>query len=259
MDASVFTEYETDLESVLTGVADKLGGEAVTLRGGSSTRPLLLYSLEADLLVSGPQDERRAVFRRVERELEEADEIIAQMEVEVQMADQDKAELQGKLRQHKAVVGKHKAELKSLASNADRDDLFSSRAAQGDHIAIPVSSDLDRPDSPASSSAAQAQRSRLLSGTDKLADGQRRLEESHRMALETEDVGTSILGNLRMQRDTLEHARDTLYDADNSIDRASSTIKKMIRTASTQRLVTYAIIAILVSLILYVLFSKLVG
>ncbi|BGP14514.1 t-SNARE VTI1 [Rhodosporidiobolus nylandii] len=79
------------------------------------------------------------------------------------------------------------------------------------------------------------------------------------MALETEDVGTSILGNLRMQRDTLEHARDTLYDADNSIDRASSTIKKMIRTASTQRLVTYAIIAILVSLILYVLFSKLVG
>jgi hypothetical protein len=35
MDASVFTEYETDLTTVLQSVADKLGGEAVTLRGGS--------------------------------------------------------------------------------------------------------------------------------------------------------------------------------------------------------------------------------
>ncbi|GAA5967063.1 hypothetical protein JCM11641_000429 [Rhodosporidiobolus odoratus] len=235
MDSSVFTEYETDLQAVFQGVADKLSAEAI----------------------SSHADDRRALFRRVERELEEADEIIAQMEVEVQTADRDKAELQGKLRGHKATAGKYKADLKTLSAPADRDDLFSS-SARADHVSVPTSTDFDRPDSP-SGPGASGQRARLLSATDKLADGQRRLEDSHRMALETEQVGTGILSNLRTQRDTLEHARDTLYDADNSIDRASNTIKKMIRTASTQRLVTYAIVGILVFLILYVLFGKLFG
>ncbi|GAA5829434.1 hypothetical protein JCM11251_005049 [Rhodosporidiobolus azoricus] len=232
---SVFAEYETDLETVLSAVADKLGGEALTLRG----------------------DDRRAMFRRVERELEEADEIIAQMEVEVQTADKDKAELQGKLRDHKATVARHKGDLNSLASNANRDDLLNP-SSRVDHVSIPMG-DLDRSESPSSASASQAQRTRLLSATDKLADGQRRLEDSHRMALETEDVGTNILRDLRTQRDTLEHTRDTLYDADSSIDRASNTLKKMIRRAYQQRAVTYAIIAVLVLLIVYVLISKLFG
>ncbi|GAA5873735.1 hypothetical protein JCM8547_005935 [Rhodosporidiobolus lusitaniae] len=221
MDLSAFGDYEQDLETVLTGVADKLQGEAVSLRG----------------------DERRSVFRRVERELEEADEIIAQMEVEVQTADRDRTELQGKLRGHKATVARHKTELKTLSSGADRDDLLGS-SSRGDHISIPMS-DLDRPESPSSTSASQAQRSRLLSQTDKLAQGQQRLDDSHRIALETEEVGTGILRDLRSQRDTLEHTRNTLYDADGSIDRASNTLKKMIRRAYQQRAVTYAIIAIL--------------
>ncbi|GAA6038006.1 hypothetical protein JCM8097_009536 [Rhodosporidiobolus ruineniae] len=233
--SSIFAEYETDLDTVLQGVQSKLSGDAVAFRG----------------------DERRALFRRVERELEEADEIIAQMEVEVQTADKNKAELQGKLRAHKGVVARHKADLKSFASTADRDDLLST-SSRPDHVSISMT-DLDRPDSPASASASQAQRSRLLSTTDKLADGQRRLEDSHRIALETEELGTGILRDLRSQRDTLEHTRDTLYGADSSIDRASNTLQKMIRRAYQQRAVTYAIIAVLVFLILYVLYSKLFG
>ena len=61
-----------------------------------------------------------------------------------------------------------------------------------------------------SGSPSFAQAQRLLSATDKLADGQRRLEESHRVALETEDLGTGILRDLRGQRETLEHTRDTV-------------------------------------------------
>lgn len=57
------------------------------------------------------------------------------------------------------------------------------------------------------------QRSRLLSATDKLSDGQRRLEDSHRVALETEVLGADILTNLRGQRDQLEHTRDTVSRA----------------------------------------------
>ncbi|GAA5967813.1 hypothetical protein JCM21900_001779 [Sporobolomyces salmonicolor] len=233
MDASVFAEYETDLEAVARSVADKLESDALTLRG----------------------DERRSVFRRVERELEEADEIIAQMEVEVQTAHHDKAELRAKLREHKSKIMRQKNDLKSLASTADRDDLLAAPSTSSSHVAIEMDARAESPSS-LSLSQAQAQRSQLLSATDKLSDGQRRLEDSHRVALEAEDLGTGILRDLRGQRDVLERTRDHLYEADGSIDRASNTLRKMVRRMYQQRAITYAIIAVLIFLILYVLFSK---
>ncbi|GAA6059459.1 hypothetical protein JCM10212_005398 [Sporobolomyces blumeae] len=232
MDSTIFAEYETDLDALVKAIADKLSGEAVNLR----------------------RDERRAVFRRIERDLEEADEIVAQMEVEVQTADHhEKPSLQVKLRGHRAKVAKHKADLKSLQATADRDDLLSAPSTSASHVAVDMD---DRTGSP-SPSAAHAQHSRLLSATDKLVDGQRRLEDSHRIALETEDLGTGILRDLRGQRDVLERTRDNLYEADGSVDRAANTIKKMVRRMHQQKAVTYAIIGVLVFLILYVLFAKL--
>lgn len=95
-----------------------------------------------------------------------------------------------------------------------------------------------------------SQASRLLSATDKLTDGQQRLEASHRVALETEQVGSGILNDLRSQRERLTHTRDNvsrlytstfscgtdgvipdiqLYQADGSIDRASQSLQKMVR------------------------------
>ncbi|BGP54459.1 t-SNARE VTI1 [Rhodotorula sphaerocarpa] len=222
MDVSVFAEYETDLQTLLKSIGDLVEGDATRLRG----------------------DERRSAFRRIERELEEADEIVEQMAVEVQTADRDKPALQAKLKEHKVALARHKSSLKSLLSSADRDDLLGAPpGSKADHVALDVED--DRTNSPALSQAA-AQRSKLLSGSDKLADGQRRLEESHRVALQTEDVGSTILRDLRGQRDVLEHTRDTLYDADGSIDRASGTLRKMIRRAYQQRAITYAIIALLV-------------
>jgi len=43
-----------------------------------------------------------------------------------------------------------------------------------------------------------------------LGIGSRRLENAHRIALETEDVGADILRNLRGQREQIEHTRDTV-------------------------------------------------
>jgi vesicle transport through interaction with t-SNAREs protein 1 len=62
-----------------------------------------------------------------------------------------------------------------------------------------------------------------------LQDSTRRLEESHRLALETEDVGAGILGSLRGQREQIQSTRDRLQDADRGIDKASGTLGKMVR------------------------------
>lgn len=83
-------------------------------------------------------------------------------------------------------------------TTADRDDLLSTDAQP--HTTLDMGDGHD----------ARAQAQRLLSVSDKLSDGQRRLEDSHRVALETEDLGAGILRDLRGQRDTLEHTRDNV-------------------------------------------------
>lgn len=57
---------------------------------------------------------------------------------------------------------------------------------------------------------ATSDRSRLLSGTAMLEDGSRRLDESQRIALDTEAHGAEILRNLRGQREQIENSRNTV-------------------------------------------------
>lgn len=53
-------------------------------------------------------------------------------------------------------------------------------------------------------------RTRLLAGSEQLQDGSRRLDNTQRIALETEDLGAGILRDLRGQREQIEHTRDTV-------------------------------------------------
>lgn len=86
--------------------------------------------------------------------------------------------------------------LKSMQSQFSRADLFS----PGRVGTFPS----DEPYGPTSD------RTRLLAGTSTLEDGTRRLQESHRIALETADQGAEILSDLRMQREQIENARSTV-------------------------------------------------
>jgi vesicle transport through interaction with t-SNAREs protein 1 len=56
--------------------------------------------------------------------------------------------------------------------------------------------------------ASSDQRSRLLMGTQKLNDASRRLEESTKVALETEQIGISTLETLRTQREQMNRANN---------------------------------------------------
>ena len=63
-------------------------------------------------------------------------------------------------------------------------------------------------DEPYSDFDSTSDRTRLLAGTELLQDGTRRLEDSNRLALETEELGGDILRNLRQQREQIENSRD---------------------------------------------------
>ena len=74
-----------------------------------------------------------------------------------------------------------------------------------------------------------AQRQQLLSGTERLERSSGRLRDSHRMALETEDIGRNTLADLSTQRETIVHARSTLLEAEGYTDRSIKTLRGMAR------------------------------
>ncbi|KDQ49601.1 hypothetical protein JAAARDRAFT_42714 [Jaapia argillacea MUCL 33604] len=217
---ALFDSYEQDFQQIIQSIREKVEGD-------------------------GQGEQRKAALRRVEMELDEADEMISQMEIEIQGIPQSlKPSYTSRLRASKASLTQYKKLSKDLYTSLARSDLLSSSK--------PGFNSSDQP----YGNGERDERGRLLAGTAVLEDGSRRLLESQRVALETEEQGADILRNLRGQREQIEHARDTLRTADTSIDRASGTLKKMIRRMYQQRVVTGAIILVLVLLILIILWAK---
>ncbi|PSS00875.1 hypothetical protein PHLCEN_2v4102 [Hermanssonia centrifuga] len=197
---ALFDSYEQDFKQIIQSIREKLDGDAKDERG----------------------EQKKAALRRVEMELDEADEMVSQMEIEIQGIPQSlKPSYQTRIKSAKADLQRYKKLSKDLHAALARSDLLGTRAGMG----TPTS------DEPYGAS----DRTRLLAGTSLLEDGSRRLQDSQRIALETEEQGADILRSLRGQREQIVNARDTLQRADTSIDRASGTLKKMIRRFLTFR------------------------
>ena|SRR5260221_10583436 len=79
--------------------------------------------------------------------------------------------------------------------------------------------------------AASNDRTRLLSGTDILEQGTKRLQQSQQLALETETQGAEILTNLRTQREQIENSRGTVGHIPSSVSLLSTKIKHSASTS----------------------------
>ncbi|KIO24014.1 hypothetical protein M407DRAFT_104260 [Tulasnella calospora MUT 4182] len=221
---SLFESYEQDFQTIVSSIRQKVEVEAVAQTG----------------------EQRKATLRFVEMELDEADEMVSQMEVEIQgMPQSIKSKYQSRVKSSKAELQKWKKQAKDLHFSGARQELFAGR------------SNAAAADDPYADDEVRSQRTRLLQGNQTLAESTRRLEDSQRIALETEGIGADILTNLRQQRGQIENARDQLQQADGSINKASGTLKGMIRRMYQQKIVTGAIITVLVLLILIILWEKL--
>ncbi|WVQ78929.1 hypothetical protein IAT38_001021 [Cryptococcus sp. DSM 104549] len=221
---ALFETYDEDFKQLLASLKGKLDGDVKSLTG----------------------EQRKAALKRVSEEMDEAEEIVAQMEVELpSMPVSIRQTYHARLLTSKQGLEKVKKTLKDLRFQSQRSELLSGPG-------------FPNADDPYSDDPAQySTRSRLLQGTQTLEDGTNRLDNAHRIALETEGVGSEILRNLRGQRDQLENTRDTLVQADSSIDRAAGTLKKMIFKMYQQKFLSAGIIAVLVALIILILWSKL--
>ncbi|KEZ44751.1 hypothetical protein SAPIO_CDS2848 [Scedosporium apiospermum] len=188
---------------------------------------------------------RKAAISQAERALEEADELLAQMRLEKQnIPSSQRPKINSRLRTHESAVSAAKSKLASLAS--DRASLFGARYR-------------DDPENPSSSANADiqlAQRQQLLSGTERLDRSTQRLKASQALANETEAIGAAALADLHQQRETILHTQGVLGQSEGYVDRSVKTLRGMARRMATNRVITIAIITVLVLLIMAVIFSK---
>ena len=82
------------------------------------------------------------------------------------------------------------------------------------------------------------------------------IDDDQRQQLLSNHAILQIMMDLRSQRETLENARQTLFQADSYVDKSIKTLKTMTRRLVANKFISYAIIAVLILLILLVLFSK---
>lgn len=95
--------------------------------------------------------------------------------------------------------------------------------------------------------SADKTRSKILQGNRLMDSTTDRINDTHRIALDTEDIGTSTLGKLKSDREKLE-ALDTELDViDTNVDRARTIIGAMGRRVVTNKLILFLIIILLIA------------
>ncbi|KAL1600979.1 t-SNARE VTI1 [Nothophoma quercina] len=224
-------------------MSNLIDAEAGTERFGGYEAELKL--VQADLSQQIEQikettgEPRKAAISRAERALEEADELIGQMRLEKSNIPVNlKSKYNAKFRNFESDLDAAKRKLQQYTN--DKAKLFGNRYT----------------DDPEQGDAQLEQRQQLLSGTDRLNRSSGRLRESQRIALETEQIGAGTLSDLHRQRETIEHTRERLLESESYTDRSIKTLRGMARRMATNRIITIAIITVLVLLIIAVIWSK---
>ncbi|PKY02640.1 vesicle transport v-snare protein vti1homolog [Aspergillus campestris IBT 28561] len=195
------------------------------------------FNQKLDQISEASGEQRKSAIRMAAQAQEEANELLESMRIEKQnIPSEARSKVNQRFRNYSSDMDEAKRKLKSLSD--DRKALFGDRYTddpQDEHL---------------------EQRQQLLSGTDRLERSSARLQNSQRMALETEAIGRGTLGDLGQQRETILHARQGLQMSEGYVDTSIKTLRGMARRMATNRMITIAIITVLVLLIFAVIYSK---
>ena len=156
-------------------------------------------------------EERKSAIRGAERAVEEAKELLDQMNLEKSnIPSSIRSKVSTRYRNHASDIDGLTRKLRSLSD--DRAALFGSRYT----------------DDPSSDPQLE-QRQQLLSGTERLGRSGERLRESQRVALETESIGAGTLADLHQQRNVIENTHRNLQQSEGYVDRSVKTLRGMAR------------------------------
>ncbi|XP_066457525.1 vesicle transport through interaction with t-SNAREs homolog 1A isoform X4 [Eleutherodactylus coqui] len=155
-------------------------------------------------------DEKKQMVINVEKQLEEAKELMEQMDLEVrEIPAQSRAMYSNRMRSYKQEMSKLEADFKR------------SRIAYSDEVRHELLGD--------DGSSSESQRAHLLDNTERLERSSRRLEAGYQIAVETEQIGQNILEDLSQDREKIQRARDRLRETDTNLGKSSRILTGMLR------------------------------
>jgi len=100
------------------------------------------------------------------------------------------------------------------------------------------------------------QRRKLIENTGRVDESTQRLMNAHRIAIETEDIGASVVNELSSQKQTLLRTRDNLNLIDENMTRSRRILSAMSRRIITNNFILVGIILILLLAIILVSYFK---
>ncbi|XP_060624396.1 vesicle transport through interaction with t-SNAREs homolog 1A isoform X2 [Anolis sagrei] len=182
-------------------------------------------------------DEKRQMVSNVEKQLEEARELLEQMELEVrEIPPQSRAMYSSRMRSYKQEMEKLEADFKR------------SRIAYSDEVRNDLLGD--------DGNSSEIQRAHLLDNTERLERSSRRLEAGYQIAVETEQIGQDILENLSHDREKIQRARERLRETDANLGKSSRILTGMIRRVIQNRILVVILgIIVFLAVVMIVYFT----
>ncbi|XP_021109104.1 vesicle transport through interaction with t-SNAREs homolog 1A isoform X6 [Heterocephalus glaber] len=157
-----------------------------------------------------PPDEKKQMVANVEKQLEEAKELLEQMDLEVrEIPPQSRGMYSNRMRSYKQEMGKLETDFKR------------SRIAYSDEVRNELLGD--------DGNSSENQRAHLLDNTERLERSSRRLEAGYQIAVETEQIGQEMLENLSHDREKIQRARERLRETDADLGKSSRILTGMLR------------------------------
>jgi vesicle transport through interaction with t-SNAREs protein 1 len=216
---SLFENYEQQYSVLTADITAQIG-----LLGASATK------------------DRRQLISNIERHVEEAQELLEQMDLEVREVESAKRQ------RCRTKLDCYRAELKRLTL-----EYIKARSIKQGALSYDSAEELN--DVRISSD----QKQRLLDNSEKVERTGRQLEEGYRVVIETQEIGTQVLQNLNDQRETIKRTRSRLRETDEELGRSSRLMSSMIMRSIQQKIVLFIVGAcfiIALSVGLYLGFSK---
>nr|CAB3267656.1 vesicle transport through interaction with t-SNAREs homolog 1A-like [Phallusia mammillata] len=182
--------------------------------------------------------EKKSLISTIERQLDEAQELLEQMDLEVrELSSAERGKLMGRLKSYQHEFNNLESQIKKAKTssinkaNQMREELLGMDEYGNDD-----------------------QKTRLLDNTERLENSSRRLEIGYRVATETEKIGQDILDNLHRDRETINRSRQRLREGDEHLGKGSRILSGMMRRIIQNRILTLAIIVFLIIVIAVVVY-----
>lgn len=191
-------------------------------------------------------DDKKGMVTNVEKQMEEARELLEQMDLEVrEIPLQSRGLLSTRMKSYKQELAKLDKDFKrSRIAYSDevnlRNELLGDDGNTTENQLIKL----------------REEKACLLDNTERLERSTRRLEAGYQLTVETEQIGQEILENLHHDKEKIQRARERLRETDTNLGKSSRILTGMLRRIIQNRIVVFILGAIiLLSIVLAIYFA----